>query len=103
MSDSVAMENMSLNEKQEEIAESKDVALEKQTDDVTKENATDDVTKEKETKIVTDRPVVFFDIEVAGEGYLGRIVMELFSDVVPKTVDNFRFLCTGEKGVGPRL
>ena len=93
---------MSLNEKQEEIAEGKDVALEKETDDVTKENATDDVTKEKETKIVTDRPVVFFDIDVAGEGYLGRIVMELFSDVVPKTVDNFRFLCTGEKGVGPR-
>ena len=50
----------------------------------------------------SNRPIVFFDIDVAGEGPLGRIVMELFSDVVPKTVDNFRSLCTGEKGVGKR-
>lgn len=49
-----------------------------------------------------NRPIVFFDIEVAGEGLLGRVVMELFSDVVPKTVENFRSLCTGEKGLGKR-
>lgn len=42
-------------------------------------------------------PRVFFDM-VADGAALGRIVMELRADVVPRTVENFRALCTGEKG-----
>ncbi|KAI7898737.1 peptidyl-prolyl cis-trans isomerase A1 [Cokeromyces recurvatus] len=44
-------------------------------------------------------PKVFFDVSANGEP-LGRIVMELRADVVPKTAENFRALCTGEKGYG---
>ncbi|XP_040575416.1 peptidyl-prolyl cis-trans isomerase H [Lepeophtheirus salmonis] len=40
-------------------------------------------------------PVVFFDINV-GNAQIGRIVMELFADVCPKTAENFRKFCTGE-------
>ncbi|KAF9976531.1 Peptidyl-prolyl cis-trans isomerase D [Actinomortierella ambigua] len=45
-------------------------------------------------------PRCFFDITIGGES-IGRIVFELYSDVTPKTAENFRALCTGEKGVGP--
>lgn len=44
-------------------------------------------------------PRVFFDMTADGEP-VGRIVMELRSDAVPKTAENFRALCTGEKGFG---
>ncbi|KAJ1142335.1 hypothetical protein NDU88_008661 [Pleurodeles waltl] len=44
-------------------------------------------------------PVVFMDVE-ADQQPLGRITFELKSDVVPKTAENFRALCTGEKGFG---
>ena len=44
-----------------------------------------------------NNPKVFFDLEVGGEP-LGRVVMQLFADVCPKTAENFRSLCTGEKG-----
>ncbi|KAL6427753.1 hypothetical protein ACFW04_008887 [Cataglyphis niger] len=42
---------------------------------------------------------VFFDIEVGGLP-MGRIVFELFMDICPITCENFRALCTGEKGLG---
>ncbi|MFI2670834.1 peptidylprolyl isomerase [Streptomyces albidoflavus] len=44
-------------------------------------------------------PQVFFDVEANGTS-LGRITFELFADVVPKTAENFRALCTGEHGTG---
>ncbi|GFG37142.1 hypothetical protein Cfor_05802 [Coptotermes formosanus] len=42
-----------------------------------------------------NNPVVFFDISV-GTTEIGRMVLELFADVVPKTCENFREFCTGE-------
>ena len=44
-------------------------------------------------------PRCFLDITADGQP-LGRIVVELRADVVPKTAENFRALCTGEKGFG---
>ncbi|KAK2883434.1 hypothetical protein Q8A67_017071 [Cirrhinus molitorella] len=46
-------------------------------------------------------PVVFFNITIDGED-AGRVVMELFAHIVPKTAENFRALCTGEMGFGYR-
>lgn len=42
-------------------------------------------------------PRVFLDLN-ADDKPLGRVIIELRSDVVPKTAENFRALCTGEKG-----
>ncbi|KAM0072256.1 putative peptidylprolyl isomerase [Helianthus debilis subsp. tardiflorus] len=44
-------------------------------------------------------PRVFMDLSIGGEP-AGRIVIELYADVVPKTAENFRALCTGERGYG---
>ena len=44
-------------------------------------------------------PIVYFDMTIGGAP-AGRIEMTLRADVVPKTAENFRALCTGEKGMG---
>jgi cyclophilin family peptidyl-prolyl cis-trans isomerase len=46
-----------------------------------------------------DHPRVFMDISIE-EQYVGRIIIELFRSVVPKTVENFRSLCTHMYGFG---
>ncbi|KAL1638482.1 peptidyl-prolyl cis-trans isomerase cpr6 [Neofusicoccum ribis] len=45
------------------------------------------------------RSRVFFDIQI-GNQPAGRVAFELYNDIVPKTAENFRALCTGEKGEG---
>lgn len=49
--------------------------------------------------IPASAPRVFFDVTIGGRPS-GRIVFALRSDIVPKTAENFRALCTGEKGTG---
>ncbi|KAE8008699.1 hypothetical protein FH972_005188 [Carpinus fangiana] len=48
---------------------------------------------------MASNPKVFFDMEI-GNQPAGRIVMELYADTTPRTAENFRALCTGEKGNG---
>ena len=43
----------------------------------------------------TKRSKVFFDVSIGGSN-AGRIIFELYNDIVPKTADNFKALCTGE-------
>jgi hypothetical protein len=46
---------------------------------------------------ITD--TVFFDVSIGGQP-AGRIEMGLYGNVVPKTTENFKQLCTGKPGFG---
>ncbi|KAL4336026.1 hypothetical protein GQ457_07G041440 [Hibiscus cannabinus] len=46
-------------------------------------------------------PLVFMDVSIDGDPF-ERMTFELFSDIAPMTAENFRALCTGEKGIGPK-
>jgi len=69
--------------------------------DQTKGDAENKTSSEPPSKKVRQNPKCFIDISI-GDQYAGRIVMELRADVVPMTAENFRCLCTHEKGFGYR-
>ncbi|CAL8470801.1 g10343 [Coccomyxa elongata] len=55
--------------------------------------------KQKDLETITSK--VYFDVDIGGES-AGRIVIGLFGKAVPKTAENFRSLCIGDKGIGTK-
>ena len=53
-------------------------------------------------KKASSHPRVFFDVSIGGVRQPQRVIFELFTDRAPKTCENFRALCTGERGVCER-
>ncbi|MCL4130579.1 UNVERIFIED_CONTAM: hypothetical protein GTU68_045173 [Idotea baltica] len=80
-----------VSEKPEENSEEAGVANKRPV-----ESTTDNEPKGKKAKI---NPQVYMDIKV-GKSLIGRLLIQLRADVVPKTAENFRALCTHEKGYG---
>ena len=52
-----------------------------------------------EAAVAVRNPRCYLDVSIGWE-LEGRIVVELYASVAPRTAENFRALCTGEKGVG---
>lgn len=73
----------------------KKIGDEMETSEDTIEESTIKETESKKLK----NPQVYFDIKI-GKTEIGRITMMLRADIVPRTADNFRCLCTHEKGFG---
>ncbi|CAG2247267.1 PPIE [Mytilus edulis] len=78
--------------------------LEKTTEEVEEDKGTKRPAEETDlnsspAKRSKGNPQVFFDINVNNKD-VGRISIELRADVVPVTAENFRCLCTHEKGFG---
>jgi peptidyl-prolyl isomerase E (cyclophilin E) len=77
----------------------------KMSDDVNDETKTSNTIDQKTdnlnlpAKIFKSNPRVYMDVKV-GKRDVGRLVIELRADVVPMTCENFRQLCTHEKGFG---
>jgi peptidyl-prolyl isomerase E (cyclophilin E) len=57
------------------------------------------ITESLPAKKVKTNPRVYMDIRI-GKREAGRVIIELRADVVPMTAENFRQLCTHEKGYG---
>ncbi|UJR13569.1 hypothetical protein I4U23_000582 [Adineta vaga] len=81
-------------------------AVVKSVENLSKENETDEIDLDtgrplsKRIKSTTN-PRVYLDIEINGSR-AGRLVFTLYADIVPLTAENFRCLCTHEKGFGYR-
>lgn len=86
--------------KEDEKVENGGGGGEEDEESTNKPKAENDVTVEPVKEVQKTRnPQVYFDIRV-GSSDVGRIVMLLRADVVPKTAENFRSLCTHEQGFG---
>lgn len=77
------------------------VDKENKNEEGTEDESKDDTTSEPAAKKKRTNPKCYIDISM-NDQYTGRIVIELRADVVPMTAENFRCLCTHEKGFGYR-